>query len=76
MTISEQIMDHNFVSGFCTKCARSRTELVAYGAPSIEIEVGNSGLSCSGTTNASEIESLRAAWRKDRETKWDKIFGW
>jgi len=70
----EVIMDHVFSDRFCTKCGRSRTELVAYGHPDMKLETGNTGLSCSGHTNATEIESLRAAWKRDRE-KWDRLFG-
>jgi hypothetical protein len=49
-------------------------ELVAYGHPDVVIEPGPAtGLSCTGQTTASEIESLRSAWRRDRE-KWEKVF--
>jgi len=65
-------MDHEFECGYCMKCGRSRVELVAYGAPYVEIQPGPSGLSCTGQTNAAEIESLRAAWRKDQDM-WAKI---
>ena len=45
--MTETIMDHTFDNGFCTKCGRGRTELVAYGDPRVKIETGDSGLSCS-----------------------------
>ena len=78
----ETIMDHEFENGFCVKCGMSRTELVAYGHPDVKLEPGeNTGLSCSERqpggsprTNESEIASLRAAWKHDRETKWDRMF--
>jgi hypothetical protein len=67
-------MDHDFLGGWCVKCGRGRMELVAYGHPDVKLEPGaNTGLSCSGQTTNSEIESLRSAWKRDRE-KWDKVF--
>jgi len=71
--MSEQIMDHSFDNGFCSKCGRGRTELVAYGDPRVKIETGNTGLSCSGHTNAAEIQSLRDTWRADQD-KYARIF--
>jgi hypothetical protein len=74
MTGTERIMDHEFQDGRCVKCGRSRTELLAYGHPDIQLEPGlDTGLSCNGQTTNAEIESLRAAWKKERE-KWDKVF--
>ena len=73
---TERIADHDFdlATGRCVKCGRSRTELVAYGHPDIKLEPGeNTGLSCSGRTNDSEIQSIRDAWRRDKE-KWDRLF--
>jgi len=67
-------MDHVFERGFCTKCGRKRTDLVAYGHPDVKLEAGPTGLSCSGHTNDTEIASLRNAWKRDRE-QWDKMFG-
>lgn len=69
----EQIMDHTFENGFCIKCGRGRTELVAYGDPKVKLEPGNSGLSCSGATNEAEIRSLRETWRSDQD-KYARIF--
>jgi len=70
----ETIMDHLFRDGYCTKCGRSRVDLVSYGSPDVALEPDdNAGLSCSGRTTAAEIESLRKAWQADRE-KWDRLF--
>ena len=71
--MTEIIMDHTFDNGFCTKCGRGRTELVAYGDPRVKIETGDSGLSCSGHTNETEIRSLRETWRADQD-KYARIF--
>lgn len=71
---TERIMDHDFKDGWCIRCGRSRTDLVAYGHPDIKLDAGTEGLSCTGRTNEAEIFSLRDAWRRDRE-RWDKIFG-
>jgi hypothetical protein len=76
-------MDHDFVGNWCKRCGVSRTELIAYGHPDVKLEPGdNTGLSCSERqpggslrTNESEIASLRAAWKRDREQKWDRMFG-
>lgn len=73
MSEPERIMDHLFDGGFCQKCGRGRTELVAYGDPKIVIEIGSTGLSCSGHTNESELANLREAWRRDQE-KYAKLF--
>lgn len=71
--MTEIIMDHTFANGFCIKCGRGRTELVAYGDPKVIIEPGNTGLSCSGHTNTAEINSLRETWRSDQD-KYAKIY--
>lgn len=64
--LTEIIMDHTFENGFCTKCGRKRGDLVAYGDPNMKIATGDTGLSCSGHTNAAELESLREAWKRDQ----------
>ena len=64
--MTERIMDHEFENGFCQKCGRGRTELVAYGDPKVTIETGSSGLSCSGATNEAEIRNLRDVWQSDQ----------
>lgn len=72
MTEPEKIMDHEFIGGVCTKCGRKRIDLLSYGHPDVVLKPGqHTGLSCSGGTTETEIESLRQAWRAERD-RWDK----
>lgn len=71
---TERIMDHEFENGWCVKCRRLRVDVVCYGHPDITLSSGEKGLSCTGASNENEIQSLRDAWRRDREV-WDKLFG-